>query len=369
MKILIINKHFSQTIGGSEMQCGLIADGLSRRGHDVVYGTPLQLSNSIDDDKSINYLLVHLDLKSKESVRDFLDQQKPDIIYWRYNKHYLNNIIPVCKVSQTPFVFAVSHINDITKFAYKPKVITGFLGRFKSVLNILKQKRESARQFTYLKDISGLTSLNSEFLGKVNAPKERLIKNAVPSDQTDFNWDKPYIAWVSSIKASKRPESFIALAKSFKSLEIDFLMVGPVQQANYQHKLAEAQQLHNFHYLGTKTPEEVNGILNSALLLINTCAPEGFGNNFIQAWMQGCPTISLSFDPDGTISREGLGLVSGSQYQMEQDLKYLINNSQLRNEMGQKAKVFAQQQFSQERLASEVESFLLEILHENSLHR
>lgn len=369
MKVLLINKHFSQTIGGSELQCGLIADGLSRKGHEVIYGTPLQVSNSIGDDTSAVFPLVHLDLKSREAVQEFLVQHKPDIIYWRYNKHHLNNIIPVCKELRIPFVFAVSHINDVTKFAYKPKVIPGFFGDIKTKANIFKQKLESVKQYSYLKDISGLTSLNSEFLGKVKAPKERLIKNAVPSDQIDFNWDKAYIAWVSSIKASKRPESFIKLAKTYKALDIDFLMMGPVQQVNYQQLLAEAQQLPNFHYLGTKTPEEVNGILKGALLLINTCEPEGFGNNFIQAWMQGCPTITLSFDPDGIIAKEGLGLVSGSQQQMEQDIKHLISNSQLRNEMGQKAKIFAQKHFSHERLASEVESFLLEILHENSLHR
>jgi hypothetical protein len=38
MKILIINQHISDALGGSEMQCDLIAHGLTNLGHQVIYG-------------------------------------------------------------------------------------------------------------------------------------------------------------------------------------------------------------------------------------------------------------------------------------------------------------------------------------------
>ncbi len=39
MNLLIINQHPSDSLGGSEMQCDLIARGLTERGHQVVYAS------------------------------------------------------------------------------------------------------------------------------------------------------------------------------------------------------------------------------------------------------------------------------------------------------------------------------------------
>ncbi|MBW3466350.1 glycosyltransferase family 4 protein [Arthrospiribacter ruber] len=369
MKVLIVNKHIFQTIGGSEMQCDIIARGLINRGHSVIYGTPSTLPVKGQPGQNLPYQVDYFDLENVKTVQQFLLAHKPDIIYWRFNKHFLNIIVPTAKTLQIPFVFAVSHINDVTKFAFKSKKLKGITGRFKSIINIWKQKIHSARQYQYFNYVAGLTSLNSEFLGKVGVPKQRLIRNAVPTGIIDFHWDRPFIVWISSIKASKRPEAFIELAKSCRELELDFLMIGPIQQQAYEKPIYEASKMPNFHYLGSKNPDEVNGVLSKAYLLINTCEPEGFGNNFIQAWMFGCPSISLSFDPDGIIEKQQLGFVSGTEKQMEADVRKLYHNETLRNEMGDMAKLYAQENFSQEGLAKEVEAFLLEILNENSLHR
>lgn len=350
------------------MQCDLIAKGLVEKGHEVIYGA-VSLPKGFLLESAIGYPVFSLDLSSYGIVKSFLEHHQPDIIYWRFNKHGLDKVIPAAKSLKIPFVYAVSHINDVTRFAYKPIKPKSFLGKLKAPFNVLKQKLNSALQFHFLKDISGLTSLNSEFIGKLDAPFQKVIKNSIPMGSIPFSMPSPFLLWVSSIKASKRPEAYIELAKSCGDLDIMFLMIGPIQQKGYEKILNEAQEMSNFSYLGQKSPEEVNGILKNALLLVHTCEPEGFGNNFIQAWMQSCPTISLSFDPDQIIQNEGLGYVSGSQKQLESDVRKLVGDEKLRKQMGLKAKKYAVDNFSAQRLTIEVEAFLLEILNENSLHR
>lgn len=350
------------------MQCDLIAKGLSQKGHEVVYGA-VSVPDHFEFSFPYNYSILNFDKSSKASVKRFFEKHKPDIIYWRYNKHGLDKTIPIAKSMGIPFVYAVSHINDVTRFAYKPMKSKNLMGKLKSKINILKQKLQSARQFSYLDNISALTSLNSEFIGKLKVPFQKVIKNAVTEISVPFSLNRSYVAWVSSIKASKRPEAYIELAQNCKDLDVLFLMIGPIQQDRYSEIISDAENLPNFKYLGAKTPEEVNGILKNAQFLVHTCEPEGFGNNFIQAWMQGCPTVSLSFDPDNIIRSEGIGFVSGSQEQMNQDVRKLLDDPNLRNKMGSKAEKYATEHFSEQRLSLEVEEFLTRVLNENRIHR
>ena len=82
---------------------------------------------------------------------------------------------------------------------------------------------------------------------------------------------------------------------------------------------------------------------------------------FIQAWMQGKPTISLYYDPDNMIRDNNIGYVSGSFDQLIKDTKGLIENEALRNEMGQRAKTFAEAHFNPEKNARKFEAFFREI--------
>ena len=89
-------------------------------------------------------------------------------------------------------------------------------------------------------------------------------------------------------------------------------MVGCVRNKRYAYFEDPAATPVNLHYLGPKTVAEVNGILAKSQFLVHTCEPEGFGNVFIQAWLQGRPTLTLEYDPDGIIAREALGAVGGT---------------------------------------------------------
>jgi glycosyltransferase involved in cell wall biosynthesis len=185
-------------------------------------------------------------------------------------------------------------------------------------------------------------------------------------DSIPFSWPRPYFLWVSNIKPIKRPEIYIKLAKkiSEEHPDIDFLMVGAIKSDYYRSLIDDAETTANLHYLGPKAPEEVNGMLKNSLTLIHTCLPEGFGNNFIQAWHSGCPTITYEFDPENLIRKEQLGFVARNDFEtLVEQTKSMINNKSESKKIGNTAQIFAQSNFVSSRLIDDVERFLNHTAH------
>jgi glycosyltransferase involved in cell wall biosynthesis len=138
-------------------------------------------------------------------------------------------------------------------------------------------------------------------------------------------------------------------------------MVGAIQASEYE-RMASSEAGHSVHYLGPKTLEETNGIIGGAVALIHTCRPEGFGNNFLQAWLQGVPTVSLGFDPAGLIATFGLGGFARENWELfVSQVATFMDDPAAAKKIGDKAREFAEQRFSVDRTVETLESFLIEI--------
>ena len=365
MKVIIINQHYTDALGGSEIQCDLIACGLTKLGHEVIYCAVGNKRRS-NYNGSI-YKIIPISIEQKGELLKLLSKEKADVIYWRYNKHYLRKVLHQSKRIKVPFLFAVSNIGDVNWFKRKTNKSKNLIQEVKNIVVYGINLFKSIWNYQAFKDINALTTLNSEYINKTPVKKQRVIWNSFEPISEDFTWKKPFCVWVANIKERKQPEKYIELAQSlsFQLPEIDFLMIGKIQDKSYKLILEEAEEkIENFHYLGFKSPEYVNGVLKEAKCLLHTCMAEGFGNIFIQAWLQGCPTVSLEFDPDGCIKKEKLGFVSGSINQMIKDVRLLLTNKTLRNEFGVKAISFAQKNFSVDRMVIEVELYLREVIDE-----
>ena len=103
--------------------------------------------------------------------------------------------------------------------------------------------------------------------------------------------------------------------------------------------------------------------------MVHTCKPEGFSNNFIQAWNQGKPTITLEFDPDGLIEKFGLGFRSGMLDKMCRHIKLLIKEEALRNAMGRRAREIANKYFVPEENIRKYERFFWRVLNGSTKKR
>lgn len=348
MKIFIVNNFFSkEVIGGSEIQCWLLAKYLARRGHQTAYLTLQGLlgkkQEEIDGVK-IYYLSNKDDHKLKIFINFYklLKKEKPNICYIRFFRYafFLNKISKFLKI---PTVFNTSHINDCRPDLEKIKFSFNFLKFLKSI-RIVIQRHLNFRALRKMNIIT-INKYHAKLLGEKYNIKAIPIYNSM-EDNYDENKSekKKQIVWINNIKGRKKPEEFIWLANQFKNSDYKFLMIGNLQSDDdyYEKMIKECENQNiNFRYLGGKTSEEVDKILAVSEIFVNTCAAEGFGNNFIQAWFNKCPTITLSFDPDNIIKNNQIGFHSKNQKQMEKDLRKLMDDNNLRTTTGEKARKYA----------------------------
>lgn len=364
MRILIINQHMDNILGGSEIQCDLIANNLKNFGHEITYGA----INSVDKHER-EYNVYPIKKLSIKSFIHILNEIKPDVVYWRYNKKFFLISSFICRLKKCKFVFSISHVNDVTKWVNNSKIYDEnlikkikkyFYNKFKMMIGRINYY---GYYFT-----DGVVSLKEDLLSYIpkNISKENKIHiyNSMNLKiRNEFKWNKPYIVWVANIKKSKNPEMYIELARKFEDKDLDFIMIGKIQDKAYDYILDINSLPKNVHYLGLKTVSEVDEILDKSLFMVHTCNPEGFGNNFIQSWLSGKPTISLYFDPDNIIQDNNIGYVSGTLEQMQSDVRKLIENNELRSEMGNKAKHIAQELFNPYKNAKKLEVFLDKIVN------
>lgn len=368
MRVLIVNQHVQDVIGGSEIQCDIIASELERHSDQIVYAVCKPRRKSY----STPYRCVALDAPFWLSFWKAVRELRPTVVYWRFNKPALFVSALTARALGAKFVFAVSAFSDTEPWiwtgsrAFGPLPRAGATGgplaTAASSLTWLLRPIRSAWNYCGLLIADAAVSLNADYLAKLPVARKIRIYNSMPEDAEPFEWPRPYAVWVGGIKGKKRPEVFVRLAAELADTGVDFLMVGPIQEDRFDF-LRDGDRLpKNFFYLGPKSPREVNGILRSGLLLIHTGSTEGFGNVFIQAWLQGRPTIGLEVDPESLIESEGLGLVSGTPSRLEADVRRLVEDRDLRGQMGARARQIAVERFAGEKNVRELRRFLVEVV-------
>ncbi|PIE36572.1 hypothetical protein CSA56_00020 [candidate division KSB3 bacterium] len=359
MKILIVNQHPQDVVGGSEIQCSLIASSLSESGHDVIY-LALNGSRSRYD---ASYTVVTAQ-PGFQSVKQALLVHRPDVVYWRFNRRKFLESMLACKQTGTKVVYAISSFTDLLKWSHRINFQElSWKERIRIACSIQFLRHLLAMRVNYVGFYltDGIIAQLQSQTGRLPAKKEIVIQNSIAGEREDFSWPKPYVAWVGSVKGVKNPETYLELAQQVQRDDVDFLLVGDIKN-RYKERFQPENLPPNFYCLGLKSNAEVNGILRHALFVVQTSYVEGFPNVLIQAWMQGKPTIGLFYDPDDMIATQQLGYVSGNFAQCVKDTQTLIDNETLRQEIGQRAYAFAASHFNREQNMRKLESFLQEII-------
>jgi glycosyltransferase involved in cell wall biosynthesis len=350
MKIILINAHYTHTLGGSEIQCHQIAQGLSEMGVDITY----LAIGGYDETAVLPYKLINIQ-KSANSIIDACKQLVPDVVYWRFNKNLFASVVKGIESLNVHFVFSVSHIHDLEPFAYKPIPNLSVLARVKRRMSHLIKGIQFQQAF---KQVDGVVCNNEEHLNHITHANKVYIPNSPFLEFEEFSWPRPYVVWVGNIKAHKHPELFIDLAKSFESQGVDFLMVGDIQQQAYEYLNTSEELPDNFHFLGAKGIFETNGIIKSSMFLVHTCEPEGFPNVFLQAWGFSKPVVSAFFDPGSMIHKYKVGRISGTFSKLSIDVNELIEKHHIRDEMGLSARDLIEREFIKTKNVTKLLGFL-----------
>jgi len=171
-----------------------------------------------------------------------------------------------------------------------------------------------------------------------------LIKKPFPLTEQGMSEkaNPPIVLWVGAMAEVKQPELFVRLAEAIP--DVRFQMIGghSGNQGFYNRIKARSKRIPNFEFLGVIPFNEVDKYFSRASILVNTSMFEGFPHAFIQAWMHYVPVVSLSADPDEIICNWRLGLHSETFHQLVEDVKILINNETLREEMGVNGRAYVE---------------------------
>jgi glycosyltransferase involved in cell wall biosynthesis len=313
VRIAIVNQHPRDVTGGSELQCDLLARGLTQRGHAVRFivvspaGAP---QSSLHD---LPYATTRVGAGSDAIVAACRDHDA-DVVYWRMNRPGLGAVVRGLARFPIPLVFAPAHADDVSRWPVRD-LPTG-LGPRGLAVELRTRLRERI-EWRALQRVAGLAAQREDFLGRVSVPSQRLVRNVLDPALIDaggegaWSWPRPYVAWVGNIKHRKRPEELLPLVGPLREEGVDLLVIGAVAEDRYSGLFAPDRVGDGVHALGPLPLGDVLEVVAGARALVVTAREEGFSNVLIQSWWYGTPVVSLGYDPDGLIVQHGLGVVCG----------------------------------------------------------
>jgi glycosyltransferase involved in cell wall biosynthesis len=192
---------------------------------------------------------------------------------------------------------------------------------------------------------------------------DRVIRNFHPQPRASGkSTNLLRVVWIANFKPLKRPELFLDIASSLETLPgIEFLMVGQPYFSRSLHNEFESRvgKISNVKCLGEMAQEDVNALLDSVHLLVNTSRWEGFSNTFIQAWMRAVPVLTLGVNPDQILDNNSLGHSFNSTAEIADSIRELAANPDMLKAMGKQARQFALQNFSMKN-AAELANLIVE---------
>ncbi|XOV86654.1 MAG: glycosyltransferase family 4 protein [Pseudomonadota bacterium] len=147
------------------------------------------------------------------------------------------------------------------------------------------------------------------------------------------------VIWVGRIVEGKRLELYVELAKRLP--QITFHVIGSPNQASaYSLRvLDQANQVANIKVHGRVGESELYQLFLRSHLLCCTSEIEGFPATFIEAWSFSMPVLT-TFDPDGVVSKEKVGIVVGSVDELVSGLLEMTGDSQAYSEMALRSRTY-----------------------------
>lgn len=189
-----------------------------------------------------------------------------------------------------------------------------------------------------------------------------VIKNIAHGDICKSGFKDIDVLWVGSCSEGKQPQLFLELARKCPEFNFKIVLSNTNNNKFSTEILSSVKAIRNLEYYGQTNYDIIGDIYSRAKVLVSTSIIEGFPNTFLQAWQYGVPVVSLHVDPDNVIKTYKLGYVSKSLDRMVFDLRNLLSDEILRNELGENAIKYMNENHSPKIIVKKYEELFRNIL-------
>jgi glycosyltransferase involved in cell wall biosynthesis len=179
----------------------------------------------------------------------------------------------------------------------------------------------------------------------VAVPLATISNGVLPVEGAPVDHDGA-VLWAGGLRAVKRPNLFLELARRMPSRE--FVMVGGGTTTETEYAAAterEARAVPNLRLTGWLPHSDVIREIARASVVVNTSEYEGFPNVYLEAWNHGVPVVSFN-DVDGLLARDRLGALCTDLDDMERKLRALLDDREEMTAARQRARRVVSERFS-----------------------
>lgn len=329
-------------VGGAELQQVLMGKELAKNDYDISFivfdhgQEPFEIIDGIKIYKTVPKGYPLSGIKSVyhafKPAWNALKRADANIYYQRGAGRDTCFVALFCLLKRKKFVYGLASNMDVDD------TFTKDAKRYERILYNFGLKRADCviAQSEYQQELLKKNFNKDSIIIKNSYPIERLKKSKI---------EPPIVLWVGTIKPKwKQPELFLKLAKTIPDARFQMVGGASTDKQFYDKIKEEAGKIPNLEFVGFVPYPDVNKYFEHASILVNTSSVEGFSNTFLQAWSAYTPVISLNADPDGIICKYKLGFHSRTFEQMVNDVKTLLMDEKLREEMGMNGREYVERE-------------------------
>lgn len=218
-----------------------------------------------------------------------LNQLKPDIVYCHWLRPWTKTTASIARTMNVPLI--IDHHEDI------PTLKKLFPGKYKKILNVMQNANgivvhSSQNKSDLINENLNLPEIHTCYLGQ-NFSASTLPKK--------FN-SSLKIACVSHLHEERKNIDVLIKSASClkKVLDFEVLIAGEGPLRNTYEQLCSSLGLNDqIKFLGSKSREEVNSILQECDIFVLPSFPEAFGVVFIEALAKGLPVVTCKGNGGG----------------------------------------------------------------------
>ena len=401
MRILVLSDLYPPYyIGGHEIRCKIIADGLSEKGHEVHILTSTYGINGQSKDKNIYRLLYFIDWRGSKKrymqiknallarlnyliTNKLIKQLRPDIIYagkisgisilaskaiQSVNSpivHHLGNYFPaelveMCVLEKNPLKRLLRKIiygfNDIDDFD------------FKHILVVSEAVKKRYVEAGFVAD--NISIIPPRGIPSVLIRKEYNRNIKLHDEQTKLL----YVGRLSKekgIDTALKTVEYLTNKSEMQNLTLDIIGDGDEQYVKELHIITEKLGIENrVKFIGELQYEDVlKEYDNYYMLLVPSLWEEPFGVIILEAMSQGLPVIASKVGgiPD-ILENEKTGLLvpPGDSLKMAEAVKKLVDNPSLHETISRNGIKRVQEEYTNELIIEKIENYMFSVFNESN---